>query len=69
MPVTRPVAPTDSLCLVVIAPDFSMVDVTEAAIEEQLALIHEDAGGAADLMRDEQRLVSSARPALALVHN
>ena len=66
---TRPVAPTDSLRLVVIAPDFSMVDVTEAAIKKQLPLTHEDAGGAADLMRDEQRLVRSARPALALVHN
>jgi hypothetical protein len=57
------------LRLVIIAPDFSMVDVTEALIEEQLALTHEDAGGAADLMRDEQRLVRPARPALALVHN
>ena len=32
--------------------------VTDAAIADQLALIHENAGGAADLMRDAQRLVA-----------
>jgi assimilatory nitrate reductase catalytic subunit len=73
-------------------PVCTCFNVTDAAIEEQLAMIHEDAGGAADLMRDEQRLmalqgalkcgtncgscvpelkrlVRSARPTLALVHN
>ncbi len=73
-------------------PVCTCFNVTDVAIEEQLALIHEDAGGAADLMRDEQRLmalqgtlkcgtncgscvpelkrlVRSAKPALALVHN
>lgn len=43
-------------------PVCTCFNVTDAAIAAQLALIHEDAGGAADLMRDEQRLVRSARP-------
>ena len=39
-------------------PVCTCFNVTDAAIEEQLSLIHEDAGGAADLMRDEQRLAA-----------
>jgi assimilatory nitrate reductase catalytic subunit len=73
-------------------PICTCFNVTDAAIADQLALIHEEAGGAADLMRDDQRLmalqgalkcgtncgscvpelkrlVRSAKPAPALVHN
>jgi len=73
-------------------PVCTCFNVTDAAIEAQLTLIHEVAGGAADLMRDDQRLlalqsalkcgtncgscvpelkrlVRSAKPAPALVHN
>lgn len=38
-------------------PVCTCFNVTDAAIADQLALIHKDAGGAADLMRDEQRLM------------
>ncbi|MFT6697178.1 MAG: assimilatory nitrate reductase catalytic subunit [Polaromonas sp.] len=39
-------------------PVCTCFNVTDAAIEAQLALIHEDAGSAADLMRDAQRLAA-----------
>ena len=39
-------------------PVCTCFNVTDAAIEAQLALIHEVAGGAAHLMRDEQRLIA-----------
>ncbi|MFB0898284.1 MAG: molybdopterin-dependent oxidoreductase [Polaromonas sp.] len=39
-------------------PVCTCFNVTDAAIEAQLALIHEDAGSAADLMHDAQRLAA-----------
>jgi assimilatory nitrate reductase catalytic subunit len=39
-------------------PVCTCFNVTDTAIEAQLALIHEDAGSAADLMRDAQRLAA-----------
>jgi assimilatory nitrate reductase catalytic subunit len=39
-------------------PVCTCFNVTDAAIEAQLALIHEDVGSAADLMRDAQRLAA-----------
>ena len=39
-------------------PVCTCFNVTDAAIANQLALIQEDAGGAADLMRDKKRLAA-----------